>query len=170
MNTPPQLSDAITRVIEHPTGGVLGLVDELLALCPEQGLRLEWQGDHCHIQTFEKDLATAFDVSLRKSVFRAILARFAALCNERMANSVSPYGGHGSFSIATNPAKLFRIAFANTTGEQKLEVKHSGVSPMQTITATFEDGVLKPTQPLDLPAHAEVRLTIELLPAPRLTG
>ena len=41
---------------------------------------------------------------------------------------------------------------------------------MQTITATFEDGVLKPTQPLDLPAHAKVRLTIEVLPAPRLTG
>jgi predicted DNA-binding antitoxin AbrB/MazE fold protein len=36
---------------------------------------------------------------------------------------------------------------------------------MQTITATFEDGVLKPTQPLNLPAHAEVRITIELLPA-----
>lgn len=33
----------------------------------------------------------------------------------------------------------------------------------QTITATFENGVLKPTQPLDLPEHAEVRLTIESL-------
>jgi predicted DNA-binding antitoxin AbrB/MazE fold protein len=31
----------------------------------------------------------------------------------------------------------------------------------QTITATFEDGVLKPTQSLDLPEHAHVRLTIE---------
>ena len=40
---------------------------------------------------------------------------------------------------------------------------------MQTITATFEDGVLKPTQPLALPAHAEVRLTIELLPMAPLT-
>jgi predicted DNA-binding antitoxin AbrB/MazE fold protein len=40
---------------------------------------------------------------------------------------------------------------------------------MQTITATFEDGVLKPTQPLDLPAHAAVRVTIELLPASPLT-
>jgi predicted DNA-binding antitoxin AbrB/MazE fold protein len=40
---------------------------------------------------------------------------------------------------------------------------------MQTITATFEDGVLKPTQPLNLPAHAEVRLTIELLPSSPLT-
>jgi predicted DNA-binding antitoxin AbrB/MazE fold protein len=40
---------------------------------------------------------------------------------------------------------------------------------MQTITATFEDGVLKPMQPLDLPAHAQVRLTIELFPAFPLT-
>jgi predicted DNA-binding antitoxin AbrB/MazE fold protein len=29
------------------------------------------------------------------------------------------------------------------------------------ITATFENGVLKPTQPLDLPDHTQVRLTIE---------
>lgn len=41
---------------------------------------------------------------------------------------------------------------------------------MQTILATFEDGVLKPTQPLDLPAHADVRLTIELLPASPITA
>lgn len=40
---------------------------------------------------------------------------------------------------------------------------------MQTITATFEDGVLKPTKPLDLPAQAQVRITIELLPASPLT-
>jgi predicted DNA-binding antitoxin AbrB/MazE fold protein len=31
----------------------------------------------------------------------------------------------------------------------------------QTITATFEDGVLKPLQPLDLPEHATVRVTID---------
>jgi predicted DNA-binding antitoxin AbrB/MazE fold protein len=40
---------------------------------------------------------------------------------------------------------------------------------VQTILATFEDGVLKPTQLLDLPAHAEVRLTIELLSSSPLT-
>ena len=40
---------------------------------------------------------------------------------------------------------------------------------MQTITARFEDGMLKPTQPLNLPAHAEVRVTIELLPGSPLT-
>ena len=40
---------------------------------------------------------------------------------------------------------------------------------MQTITARFEDGMLKPTQPLHLPADAEVRVTIELLPKSPLT-
>lgn len=40
---------------------------------------------------------------------------------------------------------------------------------MQTITATYEDGVFKPKQPVDLPAHAEVRIRIEVLPKPRLT-
>jgi len=45
----------------------------------------------------------------------------------------------------------------------------SGDVLVKTITATFEDGVLKPTEPLDLPAHAEVRVTIELLPASPLT-
>ena len=34
---------------------------------------------------------------------------------------------------------------------------------IQTITATFEDGVLKPTQPLILPEHAQVRVTVERL-------
>ena len=40
---------------------------------------------------------------------------------------------------------------------------------MQTITATFEDGVLKPSQPLHLPPQSEVRLTIEVLSAPKVT-
>ena len=40
---------------------------------------------------------------------------------------------------------------------------------MQTITATFEDGVLKPTQPLDLRPQAQVRITIEILPDSPLT-
>lgn len=40
---------------------------------------------------------------------------------------------------------------------------------MQTITALFEDGVLKPAQPLNLPAQTQVRITIEVLTASPLT-
>lgn len=34
---------------------------------------------------------------------------------------------------------------------------------MQTITATYENGVLKLSRPLPIPAHSEVRVTIELI-------
>lgn len=40
---------------------------------------------------------------------------------------------------------------------------------MRTIHATFENGVFKPAEPLDLPPRAEVRLTIDLLPPSPLT-
>lgn len=34
----------------------------------------------------------------------------------------------------------------------------------QVIMATFENGLLRPDEPLDLPAQARVRLTLEPLP------
>ena len=40
---------------------------------------------------------------------------------------------------------------------------------MHAIVATFEDGVLKPTEPLHLPPHTEFRVTIEPLPESPLT-
>ena len=36
----------------------------------------------------------------------------------------------------------------------------------QTIIATYEDGVLKPAEPLDLAPQSAVKLTIEELPKP----
>ena len=34
---------------------------------------------------------------------------------------------------------------------------------IQVVTATFEDGVLKPTEPLDLLPHSRVRVAVEPL-------
>jgi hypothetical protein len=122
MNTVLLLSDAITQAIEHPANGVLGLVDELLALCPKHGLRIEWRSDHCcFLLPAENGQEMSYSVAIRKSILRAILARVAALCNERTANSVSPYGGQGTFST-NDAAKRFRVVFVNTTAEQKLEL------------------------------------------------
>jgi predicted DNA-binding antitoxin AbrB/MazE fold protein len=40
----------------------------------------------------------------------------------------------------------------------------------QVVTATFENGVLKPAEPLALPENARVRLTIDLvIEEPKLT-
>ncbi len=123
MNTTAQLTEGLRGPFEHPIRGIVSLVDDLLRLCPEQGLRLDWQADRCRISYVTGNSEEATDVPLRKSVFRAILARIAVLCNERIPNSVSPYGGQGELSVGTNPPAKFRVAFTNTPSEQKLELR-----------------------------------------------
>jgi hypothetical protein len=73
------------------------------------------------------DVAELTEVPLARSVFRAILARVAVLCNERSPNSVSPYGGQGELLAGSNPAKLFRATFVNTADEQRLELMPVGL-------------------------------------------
>jgi hypothetical protein len=122
MNTTSKLTETFRDAFKRPTRGVVGIVDDLLRLCPEQGLRLDWQADNCRILCRPRDSEEAIDVPLRKSVFRAILARIAVLCNERIPNSVSPYGGESELSIGINPPAVFRVTFANTPAEHKLSL------------------------------------------------
>jgi hypothetical protein len=121
-----RLSDILRRVFLRPSRGVVGLVDDLLAACPEQGLQLDWQGGQCRVRTCRQDGENVMDVPLRKSVFRMILARVAVLCNERTPNSVSPNGGQGELSAGA--ATVYRVTFVNTPDEQKLELLASARS------------------------------------------
>lgn len=105
MKTTSKIAEAIRDAIEHPRDGVVGIVDDLLRLCPEQGLRLEWQADGCRIRCCVGDSEETIDVPRRKSVFRAILARIAVLCNEQVPNSVSPYGGKSELSEGRIPRR-----------------------------------------------------------------
>src|SRR5438552_15960180 len=101
-------------ILLHGAGGVVGLVNDLLAACREHGLQIDWEGDRCRVRSAGGDWEEVADVPVRKSAFRAILARVAALCNERTPNSVSPYGGQGELSTGTNPPGVFRVVFTNT--------------------------------------------------------
>jgi hypothetical protein len=98
MNTALPCAEMLRRILVHPTRDVVGLVDDLLTVCREHGLRLDWQDGRCRVRSAGGDWEELPDVPLRKSAFRAILARIAVLCNEQMANSVSLYGGQGAFS------------------------------------------------------------------------
>jgi len=122
MTTPSPVATSLLRALAHPTRGVVGLVDDLLALCREHNLQVDWQADRCRVRACGSEWEELRDVTLRKSVFRAILARIAALCNEQAAISVSPYGGQAELSVGTNPPVVFRVAFANTPAEQTLEL------------------------------------------------
>lgn len=122
MNTTSQLAGLLRSALAHPGRGIVGLVDDLLRLCPESGLRLDWQADRCRIRALPDDSEALLDLPLRKSVVRAILARVAALCNERNPRSVSPYGGQGELSVGVNPPAVFRVTFTNTADEHRLEL------------------------------------------------
>jgi hypothetical protein len=122
MTTTSQLSGTLRSALEQPTRGVVGLVDDLLRLCPEQGLRLDWEADHCWIRSLAGDSDELLDLPLRKSVFRAILARVAALCNERSPGSVSPYGGRGELLVGADPPTVVRVDFANTADDHRLDL------------------------------------------------
>lgn len=121
-------SERIQQVFQPTPRGVIGLVDDLMGFCREQHLRLEFQDGHCYVRPLEGVVQDRIDVPLKKSVFRALLARIAALCNEMKPNSVTPYHGEGLLAIATNPPAAFHVAFRNTPSELRLEVRSLAIS------------------------------------------
>jgi hypothetical protein len=123
MNDLSPFPERLRRAFEPTPRGVVGLVDNLLDLCRQQGLQLHWQANRCLVRPLGAEPQELAELPLPKSVFRAILARIASLCNERTPNSVSPYGGEGELSVGTGPPTVFRVAFTNTPGEQGLEVR-----------------------------------------------
>jgi hypothetical protein len=115
-------SEQVEAAFKPTDLGIVGLVDALLLLCRDGGIQLEWCANTCRIRSLETGQQELTAVPLTKSVFRAILARIAVLCNERSPNSVSPYGGEGEITLSTNPQFLVHVAFVNAKNEQRLEV------------------------------------------------
>jgi hypothetical protein len=122
MNMPLTSPERLSRALTTPARGILGLVEDLLAMSREHGLQLDWQAGHCRVRFLEGGPAAWIEVPLRKSVVRAALARVAVLCNQRNPNSVSPYGGQGELLAGADPTTAIRVTFVNTPDEQSLEL------------------------------------------------
>jgi hypothetical protein len=122
-------ADRVRQVFKPSARGVVGLVDDLLEFCRDQPLRPDFQDSRCHVRPLDAANQEAIDVSLQKSVFRAVLARIAALCNERRPNSVTPYRGQGELSVGTDSPASFRVSFANTPTELRLELRFIASPP-----------------------------------------
>jgi hypothetical protein len=117
------IAERLRRAFEPGVRGALGLADELLALAREGALRCEWQGDTVRVTPADGE---PFDVALPKSVFRAVLARVAVLCNEHRAESVTPYRGEAELLAGDPPAPVF-VAFVNTPDEQRFAARPAPV-------------------------------------------
>jgi hypothetical protein len=115
---PPVLWQNLT-----PKGaGILDLVDDMLARCIDSQVRLVWVGETVTEFPLSGGEPAQFKIKLRKSIFRAILARMAALCDIANSGSVSPYHGRGEFVDQRTPQTRFLVDFMNTPDEQRLEL------------------------------------------------
>ena len=114
--------ERVAKAFSPNSRGVLGLVEELLKLANEEGLSLDWHAGRCCVRTLSGSSDASMDFALAKSVFRAVLAHIAAICNERRPNAVSPYGGEGELALS-NESPVLRASFVNRPGELRLEIR-----------------------------------------------
>jgi hypothetical protein len=112
--------DALRDAILKPTRAFVGVVDDVLNLCHANNLQIDWCMETCRVQRLGVESADTLNVPLRKSVFRAILARVATLCDEQAPGSFAPFGGQGELKMGAGT--ILRLSWMNTLGEQKLTV------------------------------------------------
>jgi hypothetical protein len=122
MNESSPTLEPIEQVFRHAHAGVVGLVHNLLGACREQGLDLDWHDGQCRVRSLASGPAEWTEVPLPESVFRAVLARLAVLCNERSPGSVSPYGGEGELIISGDTRTICRVALVNTASAQRVRL------------------------------------------------
>ena len=128
---PTPFADRVRQAFRPTPRGVVGLVDDLLGLCRVHQLRLRFADGQCSVRRLGADDADAISVPIPKSVFRAALARVAALCNEGNPGSVTPYRGEGEVAVSPPlpsngpPPSTCFVSFTNTPSEQQLEMRFS---------------------------------------------
>ena len=133
--TPPQtIPDRLRQAFAPTRDGVGGLAEQLLGACAGGGdAEFERVGDRCVYRwTVGGDTHEA-TAPLRPAAFRTILARVAALCNERSPDSVTPYGGEVLLTVKDHPLTVLRVAFVNTPEKQQLRLKSLGVDVLDAV-------------------------------------
>lgn len=124
-------ADHVRKAFQPTPRGVVGLVDDLLSLCRLYQLRIYFRDGHCSVRRLGADAQESLDILVPKSVFRAALARIAAICNEQRPESVTPYRGETSIAVlppvtpssekVVPPSTCF-VSFTNTPSDQHLEM------------------------------------------------
>lgn len=131
MTQSPPFDECVRQAFLPTPRGVVGLVDDLLGLCRAHQLRLRFADGQCSVGWLGADETEALHVPLPKSVFRAALARVAALCNEQRPGSVTPYRGEGEVVVPSPDSPNFaspstcHVSFINTPAEQQLDMRFS---------------------------------------------
>ena len=98
------------------------MVDDLLGACCGHNIQLAWQDGQCRLSSSDGEWEDTIDLPIRRSVFRAILARVATLCNIQLADSVSPYGGTADLTVGYTPTGMLTVTIVNTPAEHGMRI------------------------------------------------
>ncbi len=165
MNTVFSPGEAIRGVFNQPARDLVGMADDLLTVCREHELELDWRTGCCRVRSRTEGWREVPDVPLRTSAFRGLLARLATLCNERHRDSCSPYGGQGEIAAGSG---VFHVVFTNTPGEQRLQLTLDRAAPSPT-WGDMMPNQLDP-QPTCHPAFGALLANVPRLRSPGLWG
>jgi hypothetical protein len=119
-----RLKDAMTP----GSRGIIDSVDKLLRFAQDHPIAMDEHETTIRIRLLDIELREPFQFSFKRRVFRVILARIAAICNDLRPGSVSPYGGSGDLAVPGNPSRLLHADFSNTLGNTWLKLKSLGAS------------------------------------------
>src|SRR5262249_26367896 len=119
------LSELLRRILLHPTGGIAGLVDDLLAACLKLGLQLDCHPDRWRGRSFGRDWGEVEGGSLRQAGLPAYLRpppRPAGHDTNHPPNPLSPYGGQGDLSAGPDLGAVFRVVCVNPAADQQFQL------------------------------------------------
>lgn len=127
----PQLKSPKTlgEIIKPSHAGFIGIVDDLLESCRFHALKLDWHEGRLRAERPDENTVELFELPRGVSLFRTMLARFSAVCNEARPGSVSPYGGEGKVWLGGDPPVILRVVFVNTRSEQRAELTPLTLDP-----------------------------------------
>ena len=114
--------DRIRRALTEPSDGAVGIVHELLAIARETDIHIDWHEGNCRVHLAANRPVDRIEVPLPKAVFRAALARIAAIRVELESVTFSPYGGQGPIVFDPQSARHVFARFINTADQQCLAI------------------------------------------------
>jgi hypothetical protein len=112
--------DAIIDLFQKPQLGCVAIVDGILKIACKFPLKFEWAEDRCQLQILNSDQQTKMPI--RKSTFRAIIARVATIASEKSFLAFNPSVGDENFSIGADVDIGLAARFENSPDRQMLEL------------------------------------------------
>ena len=125
--TPMNITKTLTELLNAGANCELDVVkfsDEFMQLCAEHELRLRLEPSQCVVEASGgKESIDVIENPMRRSQFRAVLARIVAISSECSNSIMTPYGGDWEISYSGDQNRRIRVSVQNTPNAQFVELE-----------------------------------------------